>query len=120
MNTFHLHRDLRETRQRFDSVGSEIKRKDNQIRELQQRLEVNEGCKFHFHFNHSQINHSVFSFFFQFKNMSIHLFLKQGNFFLVFVLSKSICNKFSYIKNKFHSSDSVHLGQISKKNPIHK
>lgn len=38
-------RDLRETRQRFDSVGSEIKRKDNQIRELQQRLDVNEGCK---------------------------------------------------------------------------
>lgn len=38
-------RDLRETRQRFDSVGSEIKRKDLQIRELQQRLEVNEGCK---------------------------------------------------------------------------
>lgn len=41
-------RDLRETRQRFDSVGSEIRRKDNQIRELQQRLEVNEGCKFRF------------------------------------------------------------------------
>ncbi|XP_031622666.1 serine/threonine-protein kinase Genghis Khan isoform X2 [Contarinia nasturtii] len=36
-------KDLRETRQRFDSVGGEIKRKDNQIRELQQRLEVNEG-----------------------------------------------------------------------------
>ncbi|XP_055318585.1 serine/threonine-protein kinase Genghis Khan isoform X2 [Sitodiplosis mosellana] len=36
-------KDLRETRQRFDSVGSEIKRKDNQIRELQQRLELNEG-----------------------------------------------------------------------------
>lgn len=44
-------RDLRETRQRFDSVGSEIRRKDNQIRELQQRLEVNEGCKFHFFFH---------------------------------------------------------------------
>lgn len=84
MNTFHLHRDLRETRQRFDSVGSEIKRKDNQIRELQQRLEVNEGCKFHFHFNHSQINHSVFSFLFQFKNISIHLFLKQRNIFFSF------------------------------------
>lgn len=42
-----LCRDLRETRQRFDSVGSEIKRKDLQIRELQQRLEVNEGCKYY-------------------------------------------------------------------------
>lgn len=40
-----FYRDLRETRQRFDSVGGEIKRKDNQIRELQQRLDVNEGCK---------------------------------------------------------------------------
>lgn len=40
-----FYRDLRETRQKWDSVGSEIKRKDNQIRELQQRLEVNEGCK---------------------------------------------------------------------------
>lgn len=39
-------RDLRESRQRYDSVGNEIKRKDNQIRELQQRLESNEGCKF--------------------------------------------------------------------------
>lgn len=44
---FHFYRDLRETRQRFDSVGGEIKRKDNQIRELQQRLDVNEGCKWH-------------------------------------------------------------------------
>lgn len=43
---FFCRRDLRETRQRFDTVGSEIRRKDNQIRELQQRLEVNEGCKF--------------------------------------------------------------------------
>lgn len=54
-------RDLRETRQRFDSVGSEIKRKDNQIRELQQRLEVNEGCKcrFHGYFFLSCPNHST-------------------------------------------------------------
>lgn len=42
---FNHFRDLRETRQRYDSVGGEIKRKDNQIRELQQRLESNEGCK---------------------------------------------------------------------------
>lgn len=56
-------RDLRETRQRFDSVGSEIKRKDNQIRELQQRLEVNEGCKCRFHgffFYHAQIIQHIF------------------------------------------------------------
>lgn len=40
-----VHRDLRETRQRFDSAGSDLKRKDGQLRELQQRLENSEGCK---------------------------------------------------------------------------
>lgn len=46
MSYLYFARDLRETRQRYDSVGNDIKRKDNQIRELQQRLESNEGCKF--------------------------------------------------------------------------
>lgn len=45
MHYFHNYRDLRESRQRYDSVGIDIKRKDNQIRELQQRLESSEGCK---------------------------------------------------------------------------
>ncbi|XP_037032828.1 serine/threonine-protein kinase Genghis Khan [Bradysia coprophila] len=36
-------KDLRETRQRYDSVGSDMKRKEMQIRELQQRLENGEG-----------------------------------------------------------------------------
>ena len=38
-------RDLRETQQRVDTIGSELKRKDKQIRELQHRLESSEGCK---------------------------------------------------------------------------
>ncbi|XP_053687500.1 serine/threonine-protein kinase Genghis Khan isoform X2 [Sabethes cyaneus] len=36
-------KDLRETRQICESIGSELKRKDGQIKELQQRLESNEG-----------------------------------------------------------------------------
>lgn len=48
-------RDLRESRQRYDSMMSELKRKESIMRELQQRLEANEGCKccfvgFYFHF----------------------------------------------------------------------
>lgn len=38
-------RDLREARQRCDSYGHDMKRKDSQIRDLQQRLESTEGCK---------------------------------------------------------------------------
>lgn len=40
-------RDLRETRQRFDSMVSELKRKEIILREMQQRLEASEGCKYH-------------------------------------------------------------------------
>lgn len=36
-------KDLRETRQICESIGIELKRKDGQIKELQQRLETNEG-----------------------------------------------------------------------------
>ncbi|XP_058458205.1 serine/threonine-protein kinase Genghis Khan isoform X2 [Malaya genurostris] len=36
-------KDLRETRQICESIGSELKRKDSQVKELQQRLESNEG-----------------------------------------------------------------------------
>ncbi|XP_055372860.1 serine/threonine-protein kinase Genghis Khan isoform X3 [Condylostylus longicornis] len=36
-------KDLREARQRCDSIGHELKRKDSQVRELQQRLENSEG-----------------------------------------------------------------------------
>lgn len=39
-------RDLRETRQICESIGGELKRKDSQIKELQARLETNEGCKY--------------------------------------------------------------------------
>lgn len=45
------YRDLRESRLRFDSVGTDMKRKENQIRELQQRLENSEGCKSSFHYS---------------------------------------------------------------------
>lgn len=38
-------RDLHETRQRYDLISNELARRDNQIRELQQRLDSNEGCK---------------------------------------------------------------------------
>lgn len=50
---FWKYRDLRETRQRFDSVGGDLKRKDSQIRDLQQRLENSEGCKSNFHNNNT-------------------------------------------------------------------
>ncbi|KAL1377127.1 hypothetical protein pipiens_016466 [Culex pipiens pipiens] len=36
-------KDLRETRQICESIGGELKRKDSQIKELQARLETNEG-----------------------------------------------------------------------------
>lgn len=55
---FCLCRDLRETRQRYDSVGSDMKRKEMQIRELQQRLENGEGCKSNLLF----IRQSIFKF----------------------------------------------------------
>lgn len=49
---FCVHRrDLRETRLRYDSVGSDMKRKENQIRDLQQRLENSEGCKSSFKYS---------------------------------------------------------------------
>ncbi|XP_055372859.1 serine/threonine-protein kinase Genghis Khan isoform X2 [Condylostylus longicornis] len=38
-------KDLREARQRCDSIGHELKRKDSQVRELQQRLENSEGLR---------------------------------------------------------------------------
>uniref|UniRef100_A0A182P1E5 non-specific serine/threonine protein kinase n=1 Tax=Anopheles epiroticus TaxID=199890 RepID=A0A182P1E5_9DIPT len=37
-------KDLRETRQICESISSELKRKESMIKELQQRLESNEGC----------------------------------------------------------------------------
>lgn len=56
MFMFSQCRDLRETRQRYDSVGSDMKRKEMQIRELQQRLENGEGCKSNLYF----IRQSIF------------------------------------------------------------
>lgn len=38
-------RELRESRQRFETLAHEVKRKDHQIKELQSRLESGEGCK---------------------------------------------------------------------------
>jgi hypothetical protein len=67
-------RDLRETRQRFDSVGTELKRKEITIKDLTQRLEASEGCKysktFHFHRNHFFFLH--FFYFVEFQ-LSIHM-----------------------------------------------
>lgn len=42
-----LTRDLRESRQRYESMVNELKRKDSIMREMQQRLETSEGCKFY-------------------------------------------------------------------------
>lgn len=39
-------RDLLETRQICETIGGELKRKENAIKELQQRLESNEGCEY--------------------------------------------------------------------------
>lgn len=39
-------RDLLESRQRYESMVGELKRKESVIREMQQRLEASEGCKF--------------------------------------------------------------------------
>lgn len=39
------YRELKETRQRFDSQGVEIRKKENQMKEMQAKLEQGEGCK---------------------------------------------------------------------------
>lgn len=88
MNTFY--RDLRETRQKWDSVGSEIKRKDNQIRELQQRLEVNEGCKcciFNFHFVCFGLGIFLF---FRYISLSIYLSIYLSVYLYIFNFDQTI------------------------------
>jgi hypothetical protein len=37
---------LRETRQRLDSQSVDIKKKENQLKDLQTKLEQGEGCEF--------------------------------------------------------------------------
>lgn len=39
------YRELKETRHRFDSQGIEIRKKENQLKEMQTKLEQGEGCK---------------------------------------------------------------------------
>ena len=40
-----LNRDLREARNRYDTVTRENLKKEKQVRDLQQRLESGDGCK---------------------------------------------------------------------------
>lgn len=40
------HRELRDFRQRFDTLTHEIKRKEMQIKELQARVDTGDGCKY--------------------------------------------------------------------------
>lgn len=42
----YIHRELRDFRQRFDTLTHEIKRKEMQIKELQTRLDAGDGCKY--------------------------------------------------------------------------
>lgn len=43
---YYLFRELRDFRQRFDTLTHEIKRKEMQIKELQARLDTGDGCKY--------------------------------------------------------------------------
>lgn len=45
-NSLYVHRELRDFRQRFDTLTHEIKRKEMQIKELQARLDTGDGCKY--------------------------------------------------------------------------
>lgn len=44
-NASVFYRDMREFKQRYESVSRENIRKDKQVRDLQIRLEAGEGCK---------------------------------------------------------------------------
>lgn len=118
---FYLCRDLRETRQRFDSVGGEIKRKDNQIRELQQRLECNEGCKCCLIYSFFSI-YFIFSFYsrlllffvkFLFSSRVIYIHI----YFLLFIIRDSLGTKCTlYRKQYFISTYCLESLLISKAN----
>lgn len=41
-----ISRDLRENRHHNDSILTDLKRKDTQLKEMQFKLEHNEGCKY--------------------------------------------------------------------------
>lgn len=43
-----ISREMREFRQRFESLSHELKRKEMQIKELQGRIDSGDGCKLHF------------------------------------------------------------------------
>lgn len=43
---FFLFRELRDFKQRLDTMSHELKRKDMQVKELQARLETGDGCKY--------------------------------------------------------------------------
>ena len=45
-----LQKELRESKLRMEHITRENMRKDKQMRELQQRMEAHEGCKYYFFF----------------------------------------------------------------------
>ena len=48
---------MKEFKSRVDSYSREMLRKDSQIKELQGRIEVGDGCKYLFYFiNYTEIN----------------------------------------------------------------
>lgn len=53
-----MYRELRDFRQRFDTLTHEIKRKEIQIKELQARLDTGDGCKY-ISVNNARNNNSI-------------------------------------------------------------
>lgn len=44
--SFYFFRELRDFKQRLDTMSHELKRKDMQVKELQARLDTGDGCKY--------------------------------------------------------------------------
>lgn len=61
-----LFRDLRDFRQRNDALIADLKRKDKQMKELQNRLDSGDGCKYFFHYQNG-----VLDFFYWEKHCSL-------------------------------------------------
>lgn len=45
---FDFFRELRDSRQRYDALVMDLKRKEKQIKDLQNRLDSGDGCKYNF------------------------------------------------------------------------
>jgi len=43
---FYFFRELKDLKQRLDTMSHELKRKDMQIKEMQARLDTGDGCKY--------------------------------------------------------------------------